>query len=84
MKASVRKYMCVLVVRGTYRKWFLSRKKEFEVSFYYTPVKKRVIDYHSDDLALSALGLGQIIGHDVSELESWALMLGHDTSHILK
>ena len=84
MRPNVRKYLNVLVVRGTYRKWFLSRKREFELRFYFTPVKSKVIDYTCEGITLSRLELGQIIGCDVSELENWANTKGYYNSRIIK
>jgi hypothetical protein len=84
MRANVRKYLSVLVVKGTYKKWFLSKKKNFEIHFYYTPVKKKIIDYNSEGVTIYVLGLGQIIGHDVSSIQIWAEEKGYNTSHILK
>jgi hypothetical protein len=84
MRTNVRKYLSILVVRGTYRKWFLSKKRSFEIHFYYTPVKKKIIDYKSEGVTLYILGLGQIIGDDVSSIQVWAEEKGYTTSHILK
>jgi hypothetical protein len=69
MKAT-RKYMSVLVVRGEYKKNFFTKKKKFELYFYYTPIKKRIVDYTSDGITLKTLGLGQIIGLGIDEIET--------------
>lgn len=84
MKANVRKYMSVLVVSGTYKKHLFAKKVRIEISFYYTPIKKKVIDYRSDSIALSTLGMGQIIGHDIQEVENFCTKLGFSFFHITR
>lgn len=77
MKANVRKYMSVLIVNGTYRKHFFAKRKAFELYFYYTPVKKVVIDYKCDGITLKDLGMEQIIGHGISEVQAILEEKGH-------
>ena len=70
MKANVRKYMSVLIVNGTHRRHFFAKKRPFEVYFYFTPVKRVVIDYKCDGIALKDLGFTQIIGHGIEEVQA--------------
>lgn len=78
MKASIRKSMCVLVVSGTYRKNIFCRRTSFVLYFYYTPIKKRIIDHTSENVTAAKLGIGQVIGHDVSEVEDFCKSRGYD------
>lgn len=84
MKVNVRKYMSLLVVSGTYKKHLFSKRVRFEISFYYTPIKKKIIDYRSEDLLISRLGIGQIIGHDITEIEQLCLDKGFSFFHIVR
>lgn len=70
MNSSVRKYMCVLCVTGTYRKTILHRRRKFIAYFYFTPVKRRIIDHHLEGVTADLLGLGAFIGHGVEEIEA--------------
>lgn len=82
MKANVRKYMNVLIVKGTYRKHIFAKKISFEIYFYYTPIKKKIIDYKSEEIPLGKLGIGQIIGHGIEEIELFCDQKGFTFLHI--
>lgn len=82
MKSSVRKYMCVLVAKGTYKKNFFSKSIGFEIYFYYTPIKKKIIDYSAEGLTPHALGLGQVIGLDVDTVADELVTRGYSLFRI--
>lgn len=82
MKANVRKYMCILVVKGTYRKHIFAKKRAFEIYFYYTPIKKITIDYNCDGISLDRLGILQVIGIPATDLDQQLKKLGYETYHI--
>lgn len=70
MKANARKYMGVLVVKGTFRKHIFAKSKSFEIYFYYTPIKKMIVDFVCEGITIKQLGLGQVIGKAIVEVES--------------
>jgi hypothetical protein len=82
MKANVRKYMSVLIVKGIYRRHIFAKKTCFEIYFYYTPIKKRIMDYRCDEVPTGKLGIGQIIGHDIEEMEKFCIEKGYTFLHI--
>lgn len=82
MKSNVRKHMCVLFVKGTFKKYFFSKGVTFEIYFYYTPIKKKIVDYSAEGLTPHRLGLGQVIGISVSEVEELALSKGYSLFRI--
>jgi hypothetical protein len=82
MKLNIRKCLNVLVVEGTLTRFFFF-KKPFNARFYYTPVKKKVLDFKSEGIELRKLGEFKI-GMDLSEIESWVEKAGHQSYHIRK
>jgi len=84
MKANARKYMGVLVVKGTFRKHIFAKSRSFEIYFYYTPIKKIVVDFICDGITIKQLGLGQVIGKAILELESLMSQKGYSVFRIEK
>lgn len=69
--------MCVLVIKGVYKKYFFSKGMSFEIYFYYTPVKNRIIDYTAEGMTPHKLGLGQVIGIPISDVMDLAIRKGY-------
>jgi hypothetical protein len=82
MKLNIRKCLNVLVVEGSVKRFFFF-KKTFNARFYYTPVKKKVLDFKSEGIELRKLGDFKI-GMDLSEIESWVEKGGHQSYYIHK
>jgi hypothetical protein len=79
---TARKYMSILVITGGYKKNFFTKIKKFELYFYYTPVKKRIVDYTCDGITLKELGLGQVIGYDIEIIELYFTSKGYSVFQI--
>jgi hypothetical protein len=79
MNINIRKSLNTFVVEGLQNIFFFRRK--FKATFYYTPIKKKVLDFESDDIDIKKLGNFKI-GMDISEIEEWSEKNGYQSYHI--
>lgn len=80
---SSRKYsrsLSHLVVKGRTKSSFFSKSREFELHFYYTPVKKIILEMSSEgvDLSDSRLNINFKIGDTIDLVKQWILNNGYE------
>ena len=81
MGTNVRKLLNLIVISGE-RRHFIFWSKKFELYVYFTPIKKRVVDYKTYNIKIKDLNVEFNIGDPIQVLIDWANKNKHDYSLI--
>lgn len=80
----LRKSLNMLIVKGVVKGHFLWRDKPFELIVYYTPIKKKVIDYNLMGMEIKDLEKDLSIGDEIKEVKDWANKNGYEVKDIIR
>ncbi len=78
----IRKSLNTMVVKGVDKGHLLWRDRPFELTIYYTPLKKRIIDFILTGTDFKNLGINVSIGDDAQAIKEWAQKNGHQVAEI--
>jgi hypothetical protein len=69
-----------LIVKGKTKSSFFRKSQYFEIHFYYTPVKKIILEIKTDGIELSdkRLLVNFKIGDDIEKVRDWCENNGHE------
>ena len=69
-----------LIVKGKTKSSFFFNSKEFEIHFYFTPVKKIILEIKSEgiDLQDQRLNFNFKIGDSIDSVKKWIVDNGHE------
>lgn len=71
MGANVRKLLNLIVISGE-KRYFIFWKRKFELYVYFTPMRKRVVDYKTYNVKLKDLNVKFAIGTPIQILIDWS------------
>ena len=76
MGTNVRKLLNLIVISGE-RRYFFFWKKKFELYVYFTPMKKKIVDYKTYNIKMKDLDVDLSIGLSVNTIIDWSYKKGY-------
>lgn len=82
--SKLRKSLGMLAVKGVVKGHLLWRDMPFDIVVYYTPLKKKIIDFDLGGMDMKHLETSFSIGDDIQKIKDWAKEKGYEMREIAK